>query len=133
MKGLEKISAFQKVFHFPKYHFQRGWQDSKADFKNVRWRRVAAWIGFLFWVCGLPVMIIVVGLTYGEEVKSACSPDGSFNKYDKPYSLWAASGFFQITMRFGNLTFEKVKIIDIIWDIVRFYSASSCFDKLNHA
>ena len=48
---------------------------------------------------------------------SACPPDGVFNIYDA-YNPWALSGFFQITLGFGDLSFSSAKAIDVLWDFV---------------
>ena len=48
----------------------------------------------------------------------ACRPDGSFNALGYSYNEWAFSGFFQITLGFGALSFTKVKAFSIIWDMV---------------
>jgi hypothetical protein len=47
----------------------------------------------------------------------ACRPDGSFSLVPD-YRYWQVSGFFQITLSFGFLTFTPVKVIDIVWDVV---------------
>ncbi|KAF2434612.1 hypothetical protein EJ08DRAFT_627574 [Tothia fuscella] len=45
-------------------------------------------------------------------------PDGSFSLNPASYNPWKPSGFFQITMGFGELSFGMAKFIDIAFDIV---------------
>ena len=47
-----------------------------------------------------------------------CLPNGQFAIYNDTYNRWALPGFFQITLGFGSLPFSKVKVIDIVWDVV---------------
>lgn len=49
----------------------------------------------------------------------ACGPDGNFRVDPRSYSVWSASGFFQITLSGGPLAFAQAKAIDVAWDIVR--------------
>ncbi|XXG98960.1 hypothetical protein Hte_005293 [Hypoxylon texense] len=59
-----------------------------------------------------------MSLTSFEDVSSACRSDGSFNPFLYEYSVWTASGFFEINIGFGNYSFSEVKVIDIFWDIL---------------
>jgi len=78
------------------------------------------------------IVITITALSYIGEIpgylstkdydatERACRPDGSFDPgifYDV-YNDWSPTGFFQITLGFGELAFSTVKIIDIIWDVV---------------
>ncbi|KAI0457980.1 hypothetical protein F5B21DRAFT_462399 [Xylaria acuta] len=72
---------------------------------------------FVSLIFGL-VITLIVTLSYNLYVtKSACRPDGTFSVYDD-YSRWDSTGFFQIDVAFGSLTFAQAKVIDIIWDAV---------------
>lgn len=48
----------------------------------------------------------------------ACLPDGSFAIDPGLYRYFSGSGFFEITLAFGSMTFTQVKAIDVAWDIV---------------
>jgi hypothetical protein len=48
----------------------------------------------------------------------ACLPDRSFSLDPSHFRYLSSSGFFEITLATGNMTFTQVKAIDIIWDIV---------------
>ncbi|KAH7138665.1 hypothetical protein B0J11DRAFT_588081 [Dendryphion nanum] len=58
-----------------------------------------------------------ISRTFASPSK-ACQPDGSFRLIPETYSLWSSSGFFQITIGGGQLSFTEAKIIDILWDII---------------
>lgn len=64
------------------------------------------------------LIIYSISLTSFEDVSSACRSDGSFNPFLYEYSVWTASGYFEISVGFGNYSFSEVKVIDIFWDIV---------------
>jgi hypothetical protein len=97
---------------------KRAFQDLKYDLKNVRWLRGFGWFGGTIWFFGLIGCAIYVGLATLASTDVACQPDGSFRLHPETYSMWSSSGFFQITLGGGHLTFAEVKIIDIVWDIV---------------
>ena len=50
------------------------------------------------------------------NLPASCNSDGIF-WYQQPYNQ-ATSGFFQITLGFGSMSFPYVKLIDVIWDVV---------------
>lgn len=56
------------------------------------------------------------GLSRPRNMRPGCQPDGTFGR-PSDYNAWGISGFFQITLRSGSLTFTEAKIIDVIWDI----------------
>jgi hypothetical protein len=53
---------------------------------------------------------------------ATCQTYGLFNTDDN--NLWGLSGFFQINLSFGPLTFTQAKLIDVAWEIVRTQSIS---------
>jgi hypothetical protein len=63
------------------------------------------------------VPVLVSRYTSFRRVDSACQLDGSFSLYHD-VGYWEISGFFQITLPFGSLTFTQAKVIDIVWDVV---------------
>ncbi|QDS77353.1 hypothetical protein FKW77_005407 [Venturia effusa] len=70
-----------------------------ADLRAVRWTRTLLWFGSC-------------------DIDGFCMPDGSFNVKPSDYNIWKTSGFFQITLGFGHLSFALAKFIDIAFDIV---------------
>ena len=72
-------------------------------------------IGIVWGLIGA-VLALSTGIFF--DTSGMCLPNGEFAIYDDTYNRWAPSGFFQITLGFGSLAFSKVKVIDIVWDIV---------------
>jgi len=95
-----------------------------ADFHATNWSFTLPSFLFYLWNIALAIAIVIFSLweSNGDRPvlswETACKPDGSFQIYSILYSNWVVSGFFQITMGFGTLTFTQAKVIDIIWDIV---------------
>lgn len=92
---------------------------------RARWGRGCLGILAFFWFVCLTVGFGTLCLfatsstssstSYGS---SACLPDDSFSLSPEKYRYWSKSGFFQITLGFGELNFTQAKAIDVIWDIV---------------
>jgi hypothetical protein len=96
-------------------------QDLARDLKATRWVRGFGWLGGVVWFLGLvgSLVVIVTGaLTFFRSDGIACQADGTFRLDPRTYSMWSSSGFFQITLGGGTLTFAQAKAIDIIWDVV---------------
>ncbi len=73
----------------------------------------------IVWFGGIIACIVMLSLLVTGNTGSICQPDGSFSVLDdEPFSYWSSSGFFQITLGFGELTFTQAKVIDLVWDIV---------------
>lgn len=45
-------------------------------------------------------------------------PDDSFSINPASYNVWKTSGYFQITLGTGHLSFAVAKFIDVSFDIV---------------
>ncbi len=94
-------------------------KDLKNDVKAIRWLRGLGWSIVVIWFLGLMFCAVFVGLMpMILSNDTACLPDGSFSLHPDTYSMWSSTGFFQITLGGGELTFAKAKVIDIVWDIV---------------
>jgi hypothetical protein len=96
-------------------------RDLARDLKATRWARGFGWFGGVVWFLGLvgSLAVIISGaLTFFRSDGMACQADGTFRLDPRTYSMWSSSGFFQITLGWGTLTFAQAKAIDIIWDIV---------------
>jgi hypothetical protein len=110
----EILPWFKKWFRWVK----NGHRDFCHDLKSTRWLHVLGWFVGLVWIGGLLTSAVYISVGTVVPQDKACLPDGSFRVHPESFSLWASSGFFQITLGGGSLTFEQVKAIDIIWDIV---------------
>lgn len=103
-----------------------GWKNAfrelKSDLRATRWLRGFAWIGGVLWFLGLVGSAIYVSMATLASTDTACQPDGSFRLHPETYSMWSSSGFFQITLGGGHLSFAQAKLVDIVWDIVRIIS-----------
>jgi len=87
------------------------------DLRAVRWIRVVLWFGALAWL--VAIALSITGACFGaQSVDGFCMPDGSFSNNPSGYNIWKTSGFFQITLGFGHLSFALAKFIDIAFDIV---------------
>lgn len=105
------------------HHIQKvtrnAWQDLKHDLKSTRWLRGWGWTAGIIWFLGLIVsLIFVILIPYFNADDNACQPDGGFRLHPETYSTWSSTGFFQITLGGGSLTFAQAKVVDIMWDIV---------------
>lgn len=105
------------------------WKDSHVQaHQDLRSRGPACGLCCLvyFWLSGLitSFCLVVVFTTrpgYGYllgQTGSACLPDGNFGIEPYNYNYWFNSGFFEITLGFGRLTFTQAKFVDVVWDIV---------------
>lgn len=96
-------------------HYQ-AWHDL-----TTRWRRGLFWTFCFFVFVGL-VLVLAIVLKLSENATlsgmTACRPDGQFSLEPYNYKYWDSSGFFQITLAFGNLSFTQAKVADVAWDIV---------------
>ncbi|KAF6794932.1 hypothetical protein CSOJ01_13603 [Colletotrichum sojae] len=91
------------------------------DLKAFRWVAFLGWLFLLGWIAGLVFLLVMLAInptSFSVSKKSACQPDGSFNLFMKGYNMWDISGFFQITVAWGTLTFANAKLIDVVWDVV---------------
>jgi hypothetical protein len=93
-------------------------RDLKHDLKNTRWLHGFGWTGGVIWFFGLMASAIYIGVATVMSTDTACQPDGTFRLHPETYSMWLSSGFFQITLGGGHLTFAQAKVVDIVWDIV---------------
>lgn len=109
----ERFSRF--VVLLRKHYLQAG-KDWRA-----RWRQGALWLLAITWIVILLLSFFFLSALPAIHIyntRSACQPDGSFTPDPSAYRYWSTSGFFQITLGFGNLNFTQAKAIDISWDVV---------------
>ncbi|PVH92339.1 hypothetical protein DM02DRAFT_575938 [Periconia macrospinosa] len=115
-------SAFIQVSTFPRMC----WNIAKESFgdakRDLRRGRKKSWIlGFssFFGIGGLLCTVAMTPLgSSAYEVGNACVLDGVFTLYPESYTVWSITGFFQISLAFGQLSFSQAKVIDVIWDVV---------------
>jgi hypothetical protein len=99
--------------------FKKFWKESHhqawIDLRE-RWGRAGAWL-FFAGLCTCFGLLYPFSQVSGRA-GSACLPDGSFQLEPERFRYWSKSGFFQITLAFGNLSFTEAKVIDVVWDVV---------------
>jgi hypothetical protein len=100
-------------------------ENLKEDFNALRWIPLLWWLlAHLGTLAGVAILLRYLVLITTVPIfapSGVCMPDGSFNAGLDPYNMWSSSGFFQITLGFGELSFGTAKFIDVAWDVV------SCF------
>jgi len=129
------FSTYNRGKGFWRTAHHQAWTDLKT-----RWR------SGLFWVTCILVFSVLVYELYhltivkvvffpsflAEFERRVCQPDGTFSLDPHGYSYWDASGFFQITVPYGALTFSQAKVIDVVWDIVSIIFWFRVFRKLGN-
>ncbi|KAI2621152.1 hypothetical protein GGR54DRAFT_90698 [Hypoxylon sp. NC1633] len=113
------ISFYEKISS----QWKGACREALSDLRSIGWARAGLWTLFVVWtmaMLGCLIYLIQYGLdsSIANGTQSACSADGNFHLFITEYSSWAASGFFEITLGFGNLSFTQAKVIDIAWDII---------------
>ncbi|KAH7068137.1 hypothetical protein BKA63DRAFT_521202 [Paraphoma chrysanthemicola] len=91
-----------------------GHRQARADFYE-RWGRAGACL-FFAGLCACVGILYPLSSASGNQ-GSACQPDGSFDLQPGSFRYWSRSGFFEITLGFGTLTFTQAKAVDVIWDV----------------
>lgn len=96
-------------------------QEGIADLKTIRWRRRCYQVSIFVWpilfMIALVVILPVISSNNLYQVTSACQPDSGFHVGYDGYNIWAISGFFQITLAYGRLSFTAAKIVTVCWDV----------------
>jgi len=112
------------IFCAPLSRFALAWREghrqTAKDFRT-RWRRCGLWLLIVAWLA--ISLVIFAGLLSMNEGfiggdMTACLPDGSFRIDPSDFRYFSRSGFFQVTLAFGNLSFTQAKVIDVACDIV---------------
>lgn len=105
--------------------FRQTWQEVRSDIRNAQWNGTLLWkILFLLpipiWTSALIFTLFLVAQPQQFTIfsRKACTPAGQFNLNPESYSYWSRNGFFQITLAFGELSFDNAKLIDVVWDVV---------------
>ncbi len=113
------------IWRLVAHHWKTSFQELWDDLRTTRWARGFGWFSFLvIWCGGLVTAITFVALISSinnhllSESFSPCLVDGSFSLQPDRYNAWTASGAFEITLGFGNLSFANAKLLDVIWDVV---------------
>ncbi|CAI6259236.1 unnamed protein product [Periconia digitata] len=94
----------------------QAWRDFISVFST--WRRWVFALVYFGWFFVLFNTLGIFGYPGFNYYSTACAPGGEFLLFPGGYSPWSASGFFQVGLSFGELTFGQAKGIDIAWDIV---------------
>lgn len=117
----------QKTYQLISTQLANCYQRAISYVTSIQWAR---WIHRGYWTVSVLWTLTILGLfaflgLYGalsyrfESGDTACRSDDTFNPVISQYDAWTISGFFKINLGFGDLTFTKAKVIDILWDIVR--------------
>jgi hypothetical protein len=108
-KALYRIAANET-----KLTFREAWFDIEA----YKWTRLLFWMGILAWLVGL--ICALIGAISGAAPQGIgfCLPNDEFSTDPEDYNIWSSSGFFLITIGFGNMTFGVAKFIDVAFDVV---------------
>ncbi|KAF2026681.1 hypothetical protein EK21DRAFT_73622 [Setomelanomma holmii] len=96
------------------------------DDLRTRWRTGGLKFLEFVWLSGLCLslatlsrMSAITGVSsLAKDRAAACQPNGVFDVFPEHYRYWSKSGFFQITLGYGGLTFTQAKVLDVAWDIV---------------
>lgn len=118
--GTDSTSTLQPTRSGFAEFWHEGHRQARRDWL-ARWRSGLSWLPALVWFGGLFACLGVISAysrTDNFSTGAACTPDGIFRLDPTSFEYWSGSGFFQITLGFGNLDFTQVKAIDIIWDVV---------------
>jgi hypothetical protein len=104
-----------------------GRNDLRKDWRHLVWRFVNVFFPIL--LIGMIIGILpVITSKKLYTINDACLPDSGFFVGFGEYNIWDASGFFQITLGFGEFSFTAAKAIDVGWDvsIIGFSMLRSC-------
>lgn len=97
-------------------HWLSPFVQAASDVRNsaLNWK---LWIIAVLLAVGfnLTLGLVLVGGEHGV----GCGISGMFSPLDTCPSLFTFSGFFQINVGLGSLTFTEAKVIDTIWDLVK--------------
>ena len=92
--------------------------ESWADLKSIgHWPQIFKLLWPLLFIAGATTILPVISSHKLYQVSKACQPDSGFYVGFGEYDIWDVSGFFQITLGFGELSFSTAKIIDVCWDV----------------
>jgi hypothetical protein len=106
--------------------FRTTWSELRHDLRTTKWLRGLGWYGLFLWICALLTILATLGVLSVFTSNGACVPDDSFRLRPSSYNYWSSSGFFQITLGYGHLSFTEAKVIDIVWDVVSLGYATTC-------
>jgi hypothetical protein len=106
--------------------FRTTWSELRHDLRTTKWLRGLGLYGLFLWTCALLAILAILGVQSVFTSDGACVPDDSFRVRPSSYNYWSSSGFFQITLGYGHLTFTEAKVVDIVWDVVSLHYAITC-------
>lgn len=95
--------------------------ESFADLKTLGcghffWRFFTILVPFVV-VSSFVAIIPIITSANLYHVTSPCQPDSGFYVGFGQYNIWDLSGFFQITLGFGQFSFTGAKSLDVGWDV----------------
>lgn len=103
----------------------KGYREALDDLRFFMSKEGGLHLLFYVSLSGLLVILSLLSITSSGFVASlypeGCNPDDTFTPFeDNSYTHFSMSGFFQVTLAFGSLTFTQAKVYDIIWDVVSY-------------
>jgi hypothetical protein len=112
---------WQQAIPRSKSFFLEAFDDLKSivDWRHSAWRLYTLLFPLLF-VAGVASILPLVSSRRLYRVSDACQPDSGFYVGYQEYDIWDLSGFFQITLGFGEFSFSMAKTIDVGWDVSGF-------------
>lgn len=122
--GIERVKGSDSRRKRVGQLWEQTWRELVDDLREsfwwlwANWPLFGAWFLFLGCTGCIVWLLVMISVIASSSSGSACMPDGSFSLYTGNYSIWSSSGFFQITVGFGPLSFAQAKAIDICFDMV---------------
>jgi hypothetical protein len=103
------------------------WDDFCVDLAIASYKNILRW--FLF-CCSFAFLVTILCVSpYWGTGSDYCRPDNKFDISNQYYDVWRPSNPFEVTIKFGKLSFGTAKLIDVIWDVVGSISLS-CYLNL---
>ncbi|KAJ9613136.1 hypothetical protein H2200_003077 [Cladophialophora chaetospira] len=116
--GLRRVRSkdfWKQILPQSKVFFREAWADFKSLYPLYR---LFTLLWPLLFIAGLAAVLPIITSHKLYQVSKACQPDSGFYVGFGEYDIWDLSGFFQITLGFGELSFSTAKLIDVCWDVI---------------
>lgn len=94
----------------------QAWHDLKTAYRHIAKREVLfylAWTGVL-----LGLLIFLAVWSSEHKIGAVCEPDGTFSTDSYKFDYWT-TGFFEISLAFGEISFTGATTLDVAFQLVR--------------
>ncbi|KIW12230.1 hypothetical protein PV08_09506 [Exophiala spinifera] len=122
LQGTKHRLSTQYLWRFIRFHtttfFTEGFRELGAANSRHHAYQCCILLWPLLFVGGLLSILPVITSKKRYRDADACQPDSGFSVGYGTYNIWALSGFFQITLGFGRLSFSAAKALTVSWDII---------------